>query len=156
MDIDFRERTRHKHSANGQDTRDAERLKQSAVGVVVPSVKLGKPAYGEGLVIPDVPPTSQDRHGKRDARETQRSVGRTVHQAIKIKAVMDTVRTINVYSVYSIDQGQDQMMDLLYSRDRHEGMNDLLAEAIGQSLQQMAAQTRALSELHYKLQTERM
>ena len=155
MDTDFRERTRHRQSSDRHD-RDVESLKQSAMGVVLPSVTLGKPAYVDGLTGSEITPTSQDRHGKREARDTQRAVGRTEHEAIKIGAKIDAIRRINIYGVYSIDQGQDQMMDLLYSRDRHEGMNDLMAQMVAQTIQQMTAQTMALSELHYKLQTERM
>ena len=154
MSQDVFERAKHRWGANGQGDVDQEQLKRSAAGISLSPISVESKAHSGALVEPEVHPRGRDRRSRRDAQEEQRELGAIVRTARKIALMQDAVRAINTHVVYTIDQGQEEMTDVLYSKTRHEGMNELLAEVISQSLQQMVAQNLALAELHFKRQTE--
>ena len=157
MSDEVYERIRRRAGANGQDEENPQQAaKQSATGVELPPMALEKRAYTGSISLPEIRPYGRDRRSRREAEEARREIGRMVHKAIKARVVMDAVRTVTTYSLCSIDQAQEEMMDLLYAKERHEGMNELVAQVIAQSIQQMIAQTMALAELHYKRQTEEL
>ena len=149
------ERIRRREGANGQGEANRQGpLKQSATGIRMPPMALEKRAYTSSVSVPDVRPLGRDRRSRREADETRRELGHMAHTAVKVRFVIDAQRTISIHGIHSIDQAQDEMMDVLYSKERHEGVNELLAQVIAQSVQQLVAQTMALAELHYKRQTE--
>ena len=98
---------------------------------------------------------SNDRQDKRLAKETQRELARIVADTLRTNTMAQSIRVVNTHIVNSVDQGQEQMMEILYSHTRHEGMNEMLASVISQSLQHMVAQLMALSEAHYRRLMER-
>ena len=152
MNDEVYERIRRRAGANGQDPRQAPR--QSAIGVELPPMALEKRTYTGSISLPEIRPYGRDRRSRREADEARRDLGRMVYRSIKVRVAMEAVRTVSTCGVHSIDQAQEEMMDILYAKDRHEGMNELLAQAIAQAIQQVTAQTLALAELHYKRQTE--
>jgi hypothetical protein len=129
---------------------EVEKLKKSPGGIKVALRALTKPAWSPGLSVPEVKAISNDRQGKRLAKEQQRDLSRIVAETVRTSVLLQSVRVVNTHVVYSADQGQEQMMEILYSHTRHEGMNELVASVISQSLQHMIAQMMAVSESHYK------
>ena len=156
MSQDVFERAKHRWGVNGQGDVDQKHMKRSAADVSLSPISVESKAHSGALVAPEAHPLGRDRHSRREAQEIQRKNGKIVSTAQTIALAQDAVRAVNTHVVYAIDQGQEEMMDVLYSKTRHEGMNELLAEVISQSLQQMVAQTLALAELHFKRQTENL
>ena len=153
------DRLRQGASTNGKSAvrpEDVEKLKQTASNVVVPAVSLNQRVWMPMVPVPEVKALSNDRRGRREAADVQRELARAAVIATKIGVAMQAVRSVNSFVVYSVDQGQEEMMDILYSKTRHEGMNELVASVISQSLQQMIAQMLALSEHHFKRQMENL
>jgi hypothetical protein len=58
--------------------------------------------------------------------------------------------------VHTIHRAQEEMMAILFSHTRHEGMNEFMAQVVGQALQLTVAQTMALAEHHGKRQMEEL
>lgn len=155
MNSELYDRIRRQEGSNGSGYAERQGpAKQSAVGVRLPPMAIEKRAYTGHMSLPEIRPTGQDRRSRREAEEAQRQVGYMVNQALQARVAIEAVRNVSTYMVYSIDQAQEDMTDLLYAKERHEGMNELLAQVIAQSIQQLVAQTMALAELHYKRQTE--
>jgi hypothetical protein len=153
------ERLRQGPSSNGKSSvrpEDVEKLKQTASNVSVPAITVNQRVWMPTVPVPEVKALSNDRRGRREAADVQRELARTAVIATKIGVAMQAVRSVNSFVVYSVDQGQEEMMDILYGKTRHEGMNELVASVISQSLQQMTAQMLALSEHHFKRQMENL
>lgn len=159
MGDDVFERIRQRPGANGKSgvrPEDVEHLKQTASSVTVPTVVVNQRAWAPIIAVPDIKPLSNDRRDRNAAKELRRELGRIAAHATRAGVAMQATRSVNSYIVYSIDKGQEEMMDLLYSKTRYEGMNELVASVISQSLQQMVAQMIAISEQHFKRQMEEL
>ena len=157
MSDEVYERIRRRAGVSGQDEQERqESARQSATGVRLPPMALEKRAYTGSISLPEIRPYGRDRRSRREAEEARREIGRMVHKAIKARVVMEAVRTVGTYGVHSIDQAQEEMMEILYARERHESMDELMAQVVAQAVQQVTAQTLALGELHYKRQTEEL
>lgn len=158
MTTDVRERLKQIANGNGQAPSSEEDLKKQPsnvpVSVLVPSEATNAPM--SALHLPDLKPVTNDRAGKRMLQEAQRDMGRVVYQTVKTGMTIESIRKVNTHVVYAVDQGQEEMMQLLYSHARHEGMNEMLGEVIGQRLQHMLAQMAAISEAHFKRLMEMM
>lgn len=153
------ERLRQAASANGRSSvrpEDIEGLKQTASNIKVTAITLNQKAWSPVVPIPDVKALSNDRRDRRAAQEYRRELAQIGATATKIGVAVQAVQMVNTYVVHSVDQGQEEMMDILYSKTRHEGMNELVASVVSQSLQQMVAQMMALSEHHFKRQMENL
>jgi hypothetical protein len=139
---------------SGVRPEDVEKLKHAASSISVPAVSLNQRVWMPTVSVPEVKAVSNDRRDRREATEVRRELARIAATATKAGVAMQAVRSVNTYVVYSADQGQEEMMDILYSKTRHEGMNEMVASVISQSLQQMVAQMMALAEHHFKRQME--
>jgi len=156
MTEDVYERIRQGLGANGAGSAQgaaADGL-HSPKDVKLPAVSLNQRVWTPTVSVPEIKPFTNDRHGKREASEMQRDLARIATQATKFGVAMQAVRSVNTYVVYSVDQGQADMMEILMNRSRHEGMNETMAAVVSQSLQQMIAQMLALAEHHFKRQME--
>ena len=157
MSEEVYERIRRRAGINGQDGENPQHPpRQSATGILLPPMTVEMTAYTGSISVPEIRPYGRDRRSRREADEARREAGRMVHKAIKARVVMDAVRAVTTYGAYSIDQAQEEMMEMLYAKERHEGMNEMMAQVIAQAVQQVIAQTLALGELHYKRQTEEL
>lgn len=159
MGDDVFERIRQRPGANGKSgvrPEDVEHLKQAASSVTVPTVAVNQRAWAPIIAVPDVKPLSGDRRDRNAAKELRRELGQIAAHATRAGVAMQAARSVNSYIVYSVDKGQEEMMDLLYSKTRYEGMNELVASVISQSLQQMVAQMIAISEQHFTRQMEEL
>jgi hypothetical protein len=134
----------------------AEPSRQAATGIKLPAIVVNPRVFNSSVSVPEIKPLSHDRHDRREAHDAQRQLARVALKATQFGVAMQAVRSVNTYVVYAADQGQEDMMDLLYSKTRYEGMNEMLSQVIAQSLQQMVAQMLALAEMHYKRQTEEL
>jgi hypothetical protein len=122
--------------------------------IKLPAVSLSQRVWSPSVPVPEVKALSNDRRGRREASEMQRELARIATQATKFGVALQAVRSVNTFVVYSADQGQSDMMEILMGRSRHEGMNETMAAVVLQSLQQMIAQMLALAEQHFKRQME--
>jgi hypothetical protein len=138
------------------DAGDSEPVRQAATGVKLPAISVNPRVFNSSVSVPEIKPLSNDRYDRREAHAAQRQLARVALKATQFGVAMQAVRSVNTYVVYAADQGQEDMMDILYSKTRYEGMNEMLSQVIGQSLQQMVAQMLALAEMHYKRQTEEL
>ncbi len=157
MTENVHERRKYTPGANGQGEGDGnrrERAKQSAAKASLPPIVFEKKTHSTVLTVPEIKPLGRDRRSRRDAQEAQRELSRIVITAIKHRVKIQAVLAVTTYAVEAIDQAQEEMMAIYHSKERHEGMDEMLGEAIGQSLQQMGSQALALSDLHYKNQTQ--
>ncbi|NLE95961.1 MAG: hypothetical protein GX600_09850 [Dehalococcoidia bacterium] len=139
---------------SGIQPEDVEQLKQSAKNIVVPTVTVNQRVWAPTIAIPDVKPLSSDRRDRNAAKEFRRELAPVTQHATRAGLAIHASRAVATYVAYSIEQGQEEMMDLLYSKTRHEGMNELMASVISQCIQQMVVQMFAVSEHHFKRQME--
>ena len=153
------ERLRTGASSNGKGSvrpEDVEQLKQMASNIVMPAVSLSQKVWTPMVPIPEVKALSNDRGDRRAAREFRRELAHIASTATKVGVAMQAVRSVNTFVVHSVDQTQEDMMDILYSKTRHDGMNELVASVISQSLQQTAVEMQAMAEHHFKRQMENL
>jgi len=135
---------------------DVEGLKRAASNIKVPAITLNQKAWSPVVSVPEVKALSGDRRDRRAAKELRRELAQIASTATKAGVVLQATRSVNTYVVHSVDKGQEDMMDILYSKTRHEGMNELVASVISQSLQSMVAQMMAVAEHHFKRQMENL
>jgi hypothetical protein len=157
MSDEVYERLRQRVSGNGRSAprpEDVEQLKQAAGGIQLPAIAVNPRAWTPSIAVPEVKALSNDRRDRREALEARREMAQLARTSIKIGVAIQAVQGVNTYAVYAVDQTQEDMMEILHSRTRYEGMNELVASVISQCLQQTIAQTLALAEHHFKRQME--
>lgn len=154
---DILEMLRQRLEANGKDSirrEDVEKLRQATGGLTLPAITVNQRAWLPSIPVPDIKPISTGRRDRALATDMRRDLMQISYQATKAGVAVQAVRSVNTYVVYSVDQAQEEMAEILYGRPRHEGMSELMASVISQVLQQMIAQMHTISEHHFKRQLE--
>jgi hypothetical protein len=159
MSEDVFERLRRSVGSNGQSTvnpEDVEKLKKAATGINVPMVSLNQKTYMPMVPVPEIKAISRDRRGRREADEARRQLARIAWNATRTGVAIEAIRSVNTFAVHSLDRTQEETMGILFGHTRHEGMNEFMAQIVGQVLQLTVAQVMALAEHHGKRQMEEL
>ena len=153
------EKQRRDARDNGQRSvspEDVEKLKQAATDTQVPIGSLSQRTHLPMVPIPEMKPVTNDRKGRREADEARRQLGKIAFNATRTAVTAEAIRSVNTFVHYTLNRTQDEMMDVLYSYTRHEGMNEFMAGATGRLLQLTEAQLIGLAEHHGKRQMENL
>jgi hypothetical protein len=156
MTENVQERRKYSVGSNGQGDSEGvryERTAQSSSKASLPPIVFEKKSHSSALAVPEIRALDRDRQSRREAQQTQRELARIAREGIVHRMKIQAVLAVTTYVVEAVDQAQEEMMNIYHSKTRHEGMDEVLAQTIAQSLQQMGSQALALSELHYKNQT---
>ena len=138
-------------AANGQSGEGKTRASVS----MVPSISFkvsGQPSVR--VPVPQIKPVSGDRRGRREAKEATRELARASLVATKTGVAMQAVNAVNVYALYTFDKTQQEMMEILFGRDRYDGENESVSGMAQLLLQLSKSQIGAFAENHGRRQLE--
>ena len=140
----------------GQSQR-AESWHEAASESLVPVVSFKQNSQASlRVVVPEIKALSSDRRDRRAAKEGRRELARAAFQATKAGMAMQAIQAVNVFAVQCFDNTQDEVMKIMFSRERHPNMNEAVAQMAQQMIQLTGAQYGAIAENRGKRQMEEL
>jgi hypothetical protein len=151
------ERLKQSPGGNGQGAPGldpSQRVRQAPDSIGVPAVAPARKMYAAAVTVPEIKTLGRDRHSRRVAAEQQQKLGQIVFEATKIGLAMRSVQAVTACAVNTMDQIQEDVMDIYYQRDRDPGMNELMNRVSVHHLQQTEVKIGVLTDLHFQRLTE--
>jgi hypothetical protein len=112
--------------------------------------------YTAVVPVPKVEPFASDRGSRKLARQQEQKLGEIAFEALKVGLAMRSVQAVTACAVSTMDQIQDDVMNIYYQRDREQGMNELINRVAVHHLQQSEVKIGVLTDLHFQRLTELM